>query len=163
MVFRLCSVFPTTPPLHHVDLPASRTLSPFKTYVFAENHKFNFCTGHMRQLLALILNGTPLMFCLPNGNTLASCGLTSFKNILAIWDTYFCPISQIPHLRTIYTTTFALNINGAPAYVLPSQRHHPRLMWTFQLREHSRHLRHIFLPKNTNSTFVQDKCDNFCP
>ena len=102
---------------------------------FAQNHKFNFCTGHMRQLLALILSGTPLMRCLPNGTTLASCGLTSFKNVLAIWDTYFWPVSQIPHLRTIHMTPSRLNIKWCSAHGLPSQRHHPCLMWTFQLRE----------------------------
>ena len=172
----------------------------------------------MRQLLPLILNGTPLVLCLPNDSTLASCGLDSFENTLAICDIYFCPKSQIPllyrinvttsalnikwysacvmpsqrhhprlmwtcqlrehsrHLRHIFlpktqiprlhrinVTTSALNIKWYSAYVLPSQRHHPRLMWTCQLREHSRHLVHIFLRKITNSIFVQDKCDNFCP
>ena len=213
------------------------------------------------------------MFYHPSDTTLASCGLASFENTLAIWNIYFCPKTQIPlsywiivttsdinnkwysayvlpsqrhhprlmwtcqlrehsrhlrhtfrpktqirllhrinvttsalnikwysayvlpsqrhHLRLMWTcqlrehsrhlgytflpkntnsifaqvnvTTSTLNIKWYSAYVLPSQRHHPRLMWTCQLREHSRHLRHIFLPKNTNSTFVQDKCDNFCP
>ena len=202
----------------HVDLPASRTLSPFETYIFAQHHKLHFWTGQLRQLLALILNGIPLMFCLPNDTTLASCGLASLENTLAIWDIHFCPKSQIPRLHRINVTTSALNIKCYSAYGMPSQRHHPRLMWTCQLREHSRHLRHvfspksqilflcriiatisglnikwysayalpsqrhqprlmwtcqlrehsrqlrhIFLPKNTNSTFVQDKCDNFCP
>ena len=88
------------------------------------------------------------MFCLPNDTTLASCGLTSFENTLAIWDMYFCPKSQTRRLHSIDATTSGLNIKWHSVYVLPSQRHHPRLMWTFQIREHSHHLRHIFLPKS---------------
>ena len=67
----------------------------------------------------------------------------------------FCPKSQIPFLCRIIATTSGLNIKWYSAYVLPSQRHHPRLMWNCQFREHSRHLRHTFLPKITNSTFEQ--------
>ena len=91
----------------------------------------------------------------PSDTTLASCGLSSLENTLAIWDIYFCPKPQIPLLCRINVTTSALNIKWYSAYVLPSQRHHPRLMWTCQLREHSRHLRHIFLPKITNSTLYR--------
>ena len=103
----------------------------------------------MWQLLPLILNGTPLMFCLPNDTTLASCGLASFENTLAIWDIYFCPKTQIPLLHRINVTTSGLNIIWRSAYGKPSQRHHPRPTWTCQLREHSRHLRHAFLHKIT--------------
>ena len=163
MVLRSCSAFPTTPPLPNVDLPASRTLSPCETYIFAQNHKFHFCTGYLRHLLALILNGPPLVFCLPNDTTLASCGLASFENTLAISDIYFCPKSQISLLHRITATPSGLIIRWHSACVLLSQRHHPRLVWTCQLREHSRHLRHAFLPKIINSIFAQNKCDNFWP
>ena len=96
-------------------------------------------------------------------HTIALRGLASFENTLAIWDIHFCPKSQIRLLNRIIATTSKFNMKWHSAYVMPSQRHHRRLMWICQLREHSRHLRHIFLPENTNSTFVLDKCDNFCP
>ena len=164
MVLRLYSAFTTTPPSPHVDLTPPRTLSPFETCIFAQNHKFDFWTRYMRQLTGLtILIDAPLMFCLPNDTAVASCGLSSFENTLVFLYICFCLKSQIPFLCRIIATPYCLNIKWFSAFVLPSQRHHPRLMWTCQLREHSRHLRHTFLPKNTNSTFVQDKCDNFCP
>ena len=163
MVLCLCSAFPTTPPSPHVDLSASRTLLPFDTYIFAQNHKFHFCAGYLRQLLALILNGTPLVFCLPNDSTLASCGLASFENTLAIWDTCFCPNHKFEFLHRISATIHGLNKKWHSAYVLPSQRHRPRLMWTFQLREHSLFFDTYVLPKITNSTFDQNSCDNAWP
>ena len=159
---RLCSAFPTTAPSPHVDLPASRTLSSFETHIFAQNHKFHFLHRIIATSSGLNIKWHSAYALFPNDTTLASCGLASFENTLAIWDVYFCPKTQIPLLCRINVTTFALNIKWYSAYVLPSQRHHPRLMWTCQLREHSRLLRHIFLPKTTNSAFVQDKCDNLC-
>ena len=88
------------------------------------------------------------MFYFPNDTTLAPCGLATFENTLAIWDIYFCPKSQIPFLYRIIATTSGLNNKWYSAYVPASQRNHPRLMWTCQLREHPRHLRHVFLPKS---------------
>ena len=129
---------------------------------FCLNHKFHFCTEYMWQLLPSILTGTPLMFCLPNDTTLASCELASFEITLAIWDIYFYPKSQIPLLYRINVTTSALNIKRYSAYVLPSKRHHPRLMW-LAIFENTLPIWDLyFCPKITNSTFVQDKCDNFC-
>ena len=163
MALSPCPAFPMTPPSPHVDLPASRTLSQFETHIFAQNHKFHCCAGQLRQLLSLILNGAPLMFCIPNDTTLVLCGFTSFENTLAIWYTHFCPKSQIPFLYGIIATTSALNIKWCSAYVLHSQWHHHSLMWTCHLREHSCHLRHIFPLKSQIPFVVQDNRDNFWP
>ena len=46
----------------------------------------------------------------------------------------------------INVTTSALNIKWYSAYVLPSQRHHPRTMWSCPLREHSCQRLHKFHP-----------------
>ena len=83
--------------------------------------------------------------------------------MLPPFEAYMFAQTQIPFLYRIIATNSGLNIKWCSVYALPSERRHPRLMWTCQLREQSRHLRLVFLPKITNSIFVQDNCDNFWP